>query len=86
MGDIIGMILFLVQVSDLGMELAPQLPPGAAPGDVPVVPGPPEPAITEKELRLKWVDDISLAESVNLKKQFVQSNAGYEFPVHESLL
>lgn len=36
------------------------------PGDVPSVPSPPPEAVTDEEIRLKYIDDLSLGESVAL--------------------
>ena len=65
-GDVVGMILFLVQMSDLGMP--PVQYAGTQAGDTLAVPAPPPPAVTPEEVRLKWVDDTSLAECVRLDK------------------
>ena len=65
-GDVLGMIIFLVEVSDVGMPPPPPLPPDAVEEDVSCVPAPPPPAQTRRELRLKWLDDVTLAESIQL--------------------
>ena len=44
------------------------LPP-LVPGDVGSVPAPPPPAVTEDECRLKYIDDLTLGEVVNLDTQ-----------------
>ena len=66
-GDILGMIVFLVEVSDCGMD--PPLPAPVTPGDVSCVPAPPPPLQTEDEIRLKFQDDTLLAECIKLKEK-----------------
>ena len=63
MGDIIGMTFALVQMSDLGMP--PAFGPDTQVGDTVAVPVP-APAVTKDEVRVKWIDDVSLAEAVRL--------------------
>ena len=77
-GDVVGMILFLVQMSDLAMD--PVQYAGTQVGDMLAVPAPPPPALTFSELRLKWVDDTSLAESVRLDKMLDKEKEGFINP------
>ena len=63
------MIIFLVEMSDAGMNLPPPLPTGSGAGDVTCVPAPPPPAQTEDELRVKYMDDMTCAESIRLDTQ-----------------
>ena len=74
MGDILGMILFLVEVSDCCMDPPPSLPPGSEPGDVTCVPAPPPPIETESEIRLKYLDDTTAAECVDLHSAHINSS------------
>ena len=67
-GDPIVMILFLVEVNDCGMGPPPLLPPGAGPGDVTCIPAPPPPAQSQGELQLKYFENFTVAESVNLEE------------------
>ena len=57
------MILFVVEISDAGMPVPEQ----AGPQDVISVGAPPPPAVTENEIRLKYVDDHTQGEVVKLK-------------------
>ena len=68
-GDTLTMILFLVLVSDSALDPAPPLPPNAEPGDVNCVPAPPPGIEMEDEIRLKYQDDLSMGEVINLKTQ-----------------
>ena len=65
-GVTLGLLMFLVEVNDAGMDPPPPLPEPVHKGDVASVPMPPEHAITEEELRIKYVDDLTMAEVVNL--------------------
>ena len=67
-GDELGLLLFLVAISDAGLPPAPPLPPPVLPGDVSSCVPPHPPPVTGEELRLKWVDNITLAETVKLDK------------------
>ena len=73
-GALLGVLLYLVYVSDIGMDL-PHIPP-SVPGivDLPSVPFPPTPAVTDLEARLKFVDDLSVAECVRLDTQLYPKN------------
>ena len=75
-GDTLTMILFLVLVSDSAMDPAPPLPPHAAvDGDVNCVPAPPPGMETEEEIRLKYQDNLSLGEVIDLKTKLTQRSA-----------
>ena len=64
-GALLGVLLYLVYVSDIGMDL-PMIPPQTQGTlDLPSVPFP-SPAVTDLEARLKFVDDLSLAECLRL--------------------
>ena len=68
-GTLLGVLLYLVYVSDIGMNL-PSLPPQiSGVTDLPSVSFPPDPAVSEDEARLKFVDDLSLAEKITLDSQ-----------------
>ena len=47
---------------------------------------PPPPAVSGQEVRLKFVDDLSLADSVRLDTQLHHDHSGYYLPASESLL
>ena len=68
-GDELGQILFLVAVSDAGMDPPPPLPLPHHPGDLPSVPAPPPPAVTKNELRVKFIDDLTFAECIQLQEK-----------------
>ena len=71
-GALLGVLLYLVYVSDIGMDL-PMIPPqphGTL--DLPSVPSP-SPAVTDLEARLKFVDDLSLAECLRLDSNLTPS-------------
>lgn len=59
-GTLLGVILFLVYVSDIGIDHTII--------DLPSVPSPPPSAISENEARLKFVGALSLAECISLDK------------------
>ena len=80
MGDILGMIIFLVEVSDCSMDPAPPLPSDSLPGDVSCVPAPPPPIQTDKEIRLKFLDDTTTAECLDLKKQLAKRETDFIGP------
>ena len=63
-----GLLMFLVEVNDAGMDPPPPLLEPVEDGDVASVPAPPPAALSEEELRIKYVDDLSLAEVVDLQK------------------
>ena len=65
-GVTLGLLMFLVEVNDAGMDPPPPLPEPVHKGDVASVLMPPEQAITGEELRIKYVDDLTMAEVVNL--------------------
>ena len=63
-----GLLMFLVEVNDAGMDPPPPLPEPVEEGDVACVPAPPPAALTDDELRIKFVDDLSMAEVVDLQE------------------
>ena len=65
-GALLGVLLYLVYVSDIGMDLPSILPTNDDVIDIPSVQYPPPPAVSEQEARLKYVDDLSLAECIRL--------------------
>ena len=73
-GQYLTMVLFLVLCSDSALAPAPPLPLGAVPGDVNCVPAPLPPRETKDEIRLKYQDDLSLGEVIDLKTQLCQSS------------
>ena len=85
-GALLGVILYLIYVSDIGMDL-PEIP-APVPGcvDLPTVPFPPNRAVSEKEARLKYVDDLSLAEAMFLGNLSIQDDEGLFLPPADSLL
>ena len=85
-GALLGVLLYLVYVSDVGMDMPEALPTVPGVVDIPSIPFPPPPAVSESEARLKFVDDLSLAESVSLDSQLVISNAELVLPPAESIL
>ena len=79
-GALLGVLLYLVYVSDIGMDIPDFNPPSPGTIDLPSVPYPPDPAVTDLEARLKFVDDLSLAESVRLDTQLVPDTSGLVGP------
>jgi hypothetical protein len=87
-GTLLGVLLYLVYVSDIGMD-TPSMPNTSAGAvDLPSVAFPPPQPISEQEARLKYVDDLSLAESVRLDKKLKMKHdlSGLFLPPAESLL
>ena len=78
-GDLLGMIVFLVEMSDVGMDLPPTATTNNK-NDVNSVPAPPPPTQTEKELRLKFMDDLTLAEAVRLDTNLSDDGNGLILP------
>ena len=76
------MIVFLVGVSDCGMDPPPPLPPPVTPGDVGSVLVP-APLQTEDELRLKFQDDTLMAECVSLRNNLVDQDSYGPWQFHE---
>ena len=66
-GVTLGLLMFAVEVNDAGMDPPPPLPEPVHDGDVSSNLAPPPAAMSEEELRIKYVDDLSLAEVINLK-------------------
>ena len=64
-GALLGVPLYLVYVSDIGMNLPPNPPQTQDTLDLPSVQSP-SPAITDLEARLKFFDDLSLAECIRI--------------------
>ena len=85
-GALLGVLLYLVYVSDIGMDL-PSIPP-IVPGiiELPSVPSPPPPAVSEHEARLKFVDDLSMAECVRLDTQLTSNGDKLFLPASQSKL
>ena len=69
-GNVIGMQLPLLQLSDLCMDPVKYVATQA--GDTLTVPAP-APAMIDTELRLKWIDDVSYAEAIRLEKVLEKS-------------
>ena len=72
-GSLLGMILYLIEVSDAGMEVPTQPSPCDRIIDVISAPYPPTPAITEGQIRIKYVDDLSLGECLRLDTNLASS-------------
>ena len=66
------MVLFLIQMSDLGMN--PVSYAMTQVGDTLAVPAPPQPAMTADEIRVKWVDDTTVGECVQLEKMLIKNS------------
>ena len=62
----LGLLMFLVEANDAGMDPLPPLPCPVQIGDESCIPAPPHVALSEENLRIKYVDDLSLAEVINL--------------------
>ena len=73
-GALLGILCFIVEVNDAGMDPPPVLLPTSHPGDVGCVPFPPPPSVTETEARLKYIDDLSMAEALRLDTSLCSSN------------
>ena len=67
-GDELGQLLFLVAMSDVALPPAPPLPEPVHPGDISSCVLPLPPPLTPEELRLKWIDDVTIAETIKLDK------------------
>ena len=65
----------------------PHLPP-AVPNvvDLPSFPFPPPAAVSDKEARLKFVDDLSIAECISLKSKLISKDDKLVLPSTQSLL
>ena len=87
-GTLLGVLLYLVYVSDIGMDPSTTSQTDMNVPDLPSIPFPPPPAVSEQEIRLKFVDDLSVAECIRLDKQLKcnSDNTGYLLPPQESLL
>ena len=65
-GSELGILLFIVELSDAGMDIPQQ--PQRIPNIVDVYSLPqPQPAVTQSECRLKYIDDQTQAEIIHLK-------------------
>ena len=85
-GTLLGVLLYLVYVSDIGMDLPSVTP--TVPGviDLPSVPYPPPAAVSNHEARLKFVDDLSLAECVSLNSRLASDGDKLWLPASNSTL
>ena len=85
-GALLGVLLYLVYVSDIGMDLPP-IPP-TIPGvvELPSTQYPAPPAVSDHEARLKFVDDLSMCECVKLDTQLVQKGDELCLPPSHSQL
>ena len=64
-GDELAVILFLVAMSDVGLPPPlPLLP--LLPGDISVCVPPLPPPVSDDEVRIKWIDDVSIGETIDL--------------------
>ena len=85
-GTLLGVLLYLVYVSDIGMEPPTPKDPIQGVTDLPSVLSP-SPNCNGDEIRLKVVDDLSLAESINLNDKLqTNSHGDYFIPSDKSLL
>ena len=67
-GVTLGLLMFLVEVNDAGMDPPHPLHEPVEHGDIAsILTLPPPEAISDDELRIKYVDDLSFAEVVNLR-------------------
>ena len=77
-GDELGLVLCLVAIAEAGTSENDTEPSNAATApttsELPKENSIPTPPITDKELRLKFVDDLSLGEVINLKEQLRKNN------------
>ena len=69
-GTLLGVLLYLVYVSDIVIDLSQALPAVAG----------------IEEVGLKYVDELSLAQNVRLDTQLHHDHSGYYLPARESLL
>ena len=85
-GALLGVLLYLIYVSIIGMDLPdiPQTVPGVV--DIPSVPFPFPEAVTELEARLMYVDYLSVAECSVVQSQLKQSGNDLYLPSAKSLL
>ena len=79
-GALLGVLLYLVYVSDIGMDLPLVAPVVPGEVDLPSVPFPPQPVVAGNEARLKYVDDLSMAECLRLDTELkLRSNSGEKY-------
>ena len=85
-GALLGVLLYIVYVSDIGMDL-PLIPP-TIPGviELPSVQFPPPPAVSDQEARLKFVDDLSMCECFRLDTQLISKCDELFLPPNQSQL
>ena len=67
-GDELGQLLFLVAMSDVALPPAPPLPEPVHPGDINSCALPLPPPLTPEEVRVKWIDDVLIGETIKLDK------------------
>ena len=75
-GALLGILCFIVEANDAGMDPPPPLVSPVCPGDVGSVPFPPPACVSADELRLKYIDDLSMAETVQLKTKLSTKTDG----------
>ena len=85
-GTLLGVLLYLVYVSDIGMNLPPLEQISTSTYDIQSIPYPPPLPTSESECRLKYVDDLTLGECVNLQHQLQHDGTDYHLPPEKSLL
>ena len=85
-GTLLGVLLYLVYVSDIGMNLPPLEQISTNTYDIQSIPYPPPLPTSESECRLKYVDDLTLGECVNLQHQLQHDGTDYHLPPEKSLL
>ena len=85
-GTLLGVLLYLVYVSDIGMDLPLVAPVVPGEVDLPSVPFPPQPVVAGNEARLKYVYDLSMAECLRLDTELkLRSNSGEKYLPHYML-
>jgi hypothetical protein len=65
-GILLGVLLYLVYVSDIGMDPSTTIQIDMNVPDHPSIPFQPPQAVSKQEIRLKFVDDLSVAECIRL--------------------
>ena len=85
-GTLLGVLLYLVYVNDIGMDLPPVRPSEPGVIDLPSCAFPPPAAISETEARLKFVDDLTVGECVRLDKKLQQDKNVLVLPPDQSVL
>ena len=85
-GTLLGVLLYLVYVNDIGIDLPSAQPSEPGVVDLPSCAFPPPAAISETEARLKFVDDLTVGECVRLDKKLQQNKNALVLPPDQSVL